>query len=211
MKDPYEVLGVNRSATEDEVKAAYRALAKKYHPDKYAGSDLADLANEKMQEINEAYDTICKGGFKAQSSSGYNYGYSSSYTGGYGSSANSDFDASTVIAMINAGRLDEAMNILENVQNRSRNAQWNFLMGQVMMRKGWLDKAAVYFKTAYSMEPNNPDYRNAYESTNVHRAGGYRTRQGTSRDTSDLCDICTALWCADTCCECMGGDLISCC
>lgn len=211
MKDPYEVLGVSRSATEDEIKSAYRALAKKYHPDKYAGSDLADLANEKMQEINEAYDTICKGGFKSQSSSGYDYGYSSSYSGGYGSSARSNFDANTIISMINAGRLDEAMNMLENVTNRDRNAQWNFLMGQVMMRKGWLDKAATYFSTAYSMEPNNPDYRNAYESTNLHRAGGYRTRPGTSRDSADLCDICATLWCADTCCECMGGDLISCC
>lgn len=207
MKDPYEVLGVSRSATEDEIKTAYRTLAKKYHPDKYAGSDLADLANEKMQEINEAYDTICKNGFKAKNSSGYSYG---TY-GSYGSSANSDFDVATVITMINAGRLDEALNVLENVKNASRNAQWHFLMGNIMMRKGWLDKAASYFGTAYSMEPDNSDYRTAYESTNLHRAGGYRTRPGTRKDSADLCDICTALWCADTCCECMGGDLIPCC
>lgn len=208
MKDPYEVLGVSRSATEEEIKTAYRALAKKYHPDKYAGSDLADLANEKMQEINEAYDTLSKSGFKAQgSSSGYSYGY----TGSYGSSENSYFDVNTVIALINSGRLDDALTVLENVKNSSRNAQWNFLMGQVMMRKGWLDKASVYFGTAYSMEPNNPDYRRAYESMNMNRAGGYRTRTGTQRDSSDLCDICTALWCADSCCECMGGDLIPCC
>jgi len=62
MKNPYEVLGVRPGASEEEIKAAYRALAKKYHPDKYANSDLADLANEKMQEINEAYDAIIKGG-----------------------------------------------------------------------------------------------------------------------------------------------------
>ena len=207
MKDPYEVLGVSRGASEEEVKAAYRALAKKYHPDKYAGSDLADLANEKMQEINEAYDTICKSGFKAQSSS-YNYGYS----GGYGASSGSNaFDANSVISLINAGRLDEALNILENVPNSVRNAQWNYLMGQVMMRKGWLDKAGVYFSTAYSMDPGNPEYKNAYEKTNLHRAGGYRTRPGTSKDSDDLCSICASLWCADTCCECMGGDLIPCC
>ncbi|MDD6022201.1 MAG: DnaJ domain-containing protein [Acutalibacteraceae bacterium] len=206
MKDPYEVLGVSRSASEEEVKAAYRKLAKKYHPDKYAGSDLADLANEKMQEINEAYDAICKGGFKKQNS-GYNYGY----TGSYGSSGSDSFDVNQVISLINGGKLDEALNILENVPNSRRTARWNFLMGQIMMRKGWLEKASAYFSVAYSMEPGNAEYRNAYESTNLHRAGGYRTSPGTTKDENDLCKICTGLWCADTCCECMGGDLISCC
>ena len=59
-KDPYTVLGVSRSSTDEEIKKAYRELAKKYHPDNYADSSLADLANEKMKEINEAYDTIQK-------------------------------------------------------------------------------------------------------------------------------------------------------
>ena len=57
-KDPYKVLGVDRTATDDEIKSAYRELAKKYHPDNYVGSPLADLAQEKMKEINEAYDKI---------------------------------------------------------------------------------------------------------------------------------------------------------
>lgn len=58
MSDPYKILGVPPTATDDEVKSAYRALAKKYHPDNYAGSPVADLADEKMKEINQAYDTI---------------------------------------------------------------------------------------------------------------------------------------------------------
>ncbi len=58
MTDPYKVLGVSPSATDDEVKDAYRKLAKKYHPDQYADSPLKDLADEKMKEINEAYDAI---------------------------------------------------------------------------------------------------------------------------------------------------------
>ena len=58
MTDPYKVLGVAPDASDDEVKKAYRALARKYHPDKYRDSDLADLASEKMKEVNAAYEEI---------------------------------------------------------------------------------------------------------------------------------------------------------
>ena len=60
MRDPYQVLGVNPNATDDEVKKAYRELARKYHPDNYVNTPLADLAGEKMKEVNEAYETIQK-------------------------------------------------------------------------------------------------------------------------------------------------------
>ena len=58
MSDPYKVLGVSPTATDEQVKEAYRALAKKYHPDQYSGSPIADLAGEKMKEINEAYEIL---------------------------------------------------------------------------------------------------------------------------------------------------------
>jgi curved DNA-binding protein CbpA len=61
LRDPYEVLGVPRGAGLEEVKKRYRELASKYHPDKYAGNELADLAQEKMKAINEAYDAIIRG------------------------------------------------------------------------------------------------------------------------------------------------------
>ena len=68
MKDPYEVLGVPHGASQEQIKKAYRDLARKYHPDNYTDNPLADLAQEKMKEINEAYDTLTKGGGAAQSS-----------------------------------------------------------------------------------------------------------------------------------------------
>ena len=76
MMDAYKLLGVSPDATDDEIKKAYRALARKYHPDKYRDSDLADLASEKMKHINAAYEQIKdmreKGG---NGQGGYNGGY----------------------------------------------------------------------------------------------------------------------------------------
>ena len=57
-RDYYEILGVSKNASDDEIKKAYRDLAKKYHPDKYANSPLADVAEQKMKEINEAYAVL---------------------------------------------------------------------------------------------------------------------------------------------------------
>ena len=57
-KNPYEILGVSENATDEQIKNAYRELAKKYHPDSFEDSPLVDLAKEKMQEINDAYDEI---------------------------------------------------------------------------------------------------------------------------------------------------------
>ena len=69
MKNPYEILGVSPNATEDEIKEAYKALAKKYHPDKYVDNPLSDLAAEKMRDINWAYAELSKnkGSYSSQS------------------------------------------------------------------------------------------------------------------------------------------------
>ena len=59
MKDPYSILGVSPGASDEEVKNAYRNLARRYHPDNYDDNNpLKDLAKDKMQEINAAYDEI---------------------------------------------------------------------------------------------------------------------------------------------------------
>ena len=88
--DPYKVLGISSDATDAEVKKAYRALAKKYHPDNYVNNPLADLAAEKMKQINEAYDEIQKqraaglsSGSSAGGAGGASYGGSGAQSGEY--------------------------------------------------------------------------------------------------------------------------------
>lgn len=214
MRDPYEVLGLQRGASLDQVKTAYRTLAKKYHPDNYSGSPLQSAANEKMQEINEAYDAIISG--KASSNS-YGNTYGNTYSNPFSSyqSSNSSYsryanDYTYVINLINSGRLDDAEVLLENMSMNTRDAQWYYLKGRINYNRGWIDQARTYFATAYNMEPTNAEYRNFYENMNMQRNGGtYRTGRRTS--STDCTDVLCGLCIADTCCECMGGDLIGCC
>lgn len=204
MTDPYKVLGVSRDASDEEIKKAYRELARKYHPDNYANNPLSDLVQEKMKEINEAYDTIQKQRAAAKS------GQYTSGDGDYSRSSTGDY--ARIRELINAGRFSEAELILDAAAQSDRNAEWNYLKGCVLVRRGWYFDAQKYFETACYMDPNNPEYRAALNNirANANAYGrGYRTQNHTG-DCSG-CDICSSLLCADCLCECCGGDLIRCC
>ena len=199
MKDPYVVLGVSKNATDEQIKDAYRELARKYHPDNYADNPLSDLAGEKMKEVNEAYDTIMN---SRRAPKGNNSGYSNT----------ANFAFPEVRNLINQNRLEQAQEVLDGVPPQQRNAEWYFLNGTLLYRRGWFDQAYTSFATAARMEPMNPEYRDALNRAQ-RQAGSqynpYRT-YGTGAGC-DGCDCCTNLLCADCCCECMGGDLIPCC
>ena len=118
MTDPYKVLGVSPNATDDEVKDAYRRLARKYHPDNYVNNPLSDLATEKMKEINEAYDEIQrqrKSGGSGYGQQSYGGGYQQSYGGyqrnygGYQQNYGGSSQFADIRRLINLNRLETAL------------------------------------------------------------------------------------------------------
>lgn len=193
MNDPYQVLGVPESATDDEIKRAYRELARKYHPDNYHDNPLADLAQEKMKEINAAYEEINKrrsgGGTRnAAASGGYGYGY-----GSYRSTSGSSVLQQVRIA-IQTGDLSRAEALLANYSDH--NAEWNFLRGAICYRRGWMDEAKRYYQTACQMEPGNAEYAEALEYMENGTRRAYRPGSemfGTEACSSNLClPLCCA-------------------
>ena len=220
MTDPYQVLGVSPSATDEQIKSAYRELARKYHPDNYVNNPLADLAQEKMKEINEAYDQIQRQrkqqqqSYSGQASAnrGYsNAGYSRQSYSGQGRSQFAD-----IRQLLNANRLSEAEELLEGIPQQRRDAEWYYLRGRVFYVHGWLDQAYSYYTRAVQMNPGNAEYQTALNQLMWQRntgrpSGGYGDYRNVQSGGMSGCDMCSGLICADCCCECMGGYLISCC
>ncbi len=205
MKNPYEVLGVSPDASDEEVKKAYRALARKYHPDKYRDSDLADVANEKMKEINAAYEEIQKMRSGKNSS-----GSQSFYNGNPRTDGASDRRFAEVRRLINDNSIADAERILRGMEATAQNAEWHFLMGCVAFKRGYFLDAQKLFDRACGMDPYNAEYRAARDQLRAQTAGygnGYRTASSADQ----ACNCCSSLLCADCCCEAMGGDLIPCC
>ncbi len=204
------------TATDEEVKKAYRELVRKYHPDKYVDNPLADIAAEKMKDINAAYDQIQKDRkagrtYSSQSGSysgGYNqggyYGGSANYGGGYYNTGNSRFG--DIRRLISQNRIAEAEELLDGVPEYNRNAEWYFLKGTVFYRRGWLSEAARNFQRAYQMEPQNQEYAAAYQRIAYQQQYGTspNMRQGQSGMyccPCDPCDFCTCLMCTDCLCN----------
>ena len=199
MSDPYSVLGVKPDASDEEVKRAYRELARKYHPDNYQNNPLADLAEEKMKEINEAYDAITR-----MRGSGASGGYQSSYQGGYQRQQQySGAGGSLYIQVrqaINMGDLSRAEQLLRTAP--TQDAEWHFLTGSIAYRKGWLDEATQHFQMACNMDPSNGEYRQAMM---MMRQGGQAYRPYGYGGGMDSCDLCTTCLCLNCLCNGCGG------
>ena len=212
MNDPYKILGVPEDASDEEIKKAYRELARKYHPDNYHDNPLEDLAQEKMKEINAAYEQITKerasdrrtgGAGGAYGGGSYGYGGYQSY-GGYGSSQSSVLQQARIA--INTGNISRAEALLANYSDH--NAEWNFLKGVVCYRRGWMDEALRYYRTAVQMDPGNAEYRQALDYMEGTDDTAYRP--GGSFGTLCSGNPCLSMCCLYTLCS-SGGYWWFCC
>ncbi len=210
MNDPYSVLGVSRTATQEEVAAAYRKLAKKYHPDLNPGNEEAA---KKMSEINAAYDAIKNGtadsfGSSGGSGSAGSYG---GYSGGsygdpfggfggfgnfggfggygnYGGYHQAQLDPMQMAALlINSGRYAEALRVLESVKNKS--ARWYYYSAIANSATGNSITALNHARIAVNMEPANPDYTKLL--TKLER-GGQVYREQSSQQFGGFNPVCSS-------------------
>lgn len=175
IEDPYKVLGVSPNATDDEIKQAYRRLAKKYHPDRNPGDASAA---KKMQEVNAAYEQIKNpDAYRQQAGGGYQSYGSYDPFGGYGQQESDPYQRSAE-QYIRFGRFREALNALQN--SAAKDARWYYLSALANEGLGNQITALEHIRRAVSMEPGNAIYlqtlRNMESGGSAYRqhSGNYR-------------------------------------
>ena len=212
IEDPYKILGVSPDASDEEIKKAYRELAKKYHPDRNPGDEEAA---KKMQQVNAAYEQI-KNPEKARQSGGYGgysqydpFGFGGYRQYSYGSTDSGDSYQRSAMNYIRFGRYREALNTLEN--SSDRNARWYYLSALANHGLGNQVTALEHIRRAVSMEPDNQEY---LDTLNRIEFGGAAYRQQAGNFTgfemrSNPCmNLCLCYLCQMLCC---GRPVIWCC
>ena len=208
--DPYKVLGLGPDASDEEIKRAYRRLAKKYHPDLNPGDQEAA---RKMQEVNAAYEQIKNPEKAAQNGQAGYGGYYDPFGGyrqqGYGGSQTGDQYQQAAYQYIRFGRYQEALNALVNCTQRD--ARWYYLSALANQGLGNQVTALEHIRKAVSMDPDNPEYLDAL---NRIEYGGsvYRQQAGNFRGFTMGRDPCTNLClCYLVNLFCCGGNGFFCC
>lgn len=227
MNDPYQILGVSRDATDEEIKKAYRALSRKYHPDANINNPLKDEAEKKFKEVQQAYQQIMDE--REHGGTGYKNPYGDSYGnsgyggfGGFGggfygqsrqsSSGGNESDIHLQAAgnYIRSGHYKEALNVLDGIENRG--ALWYFYSASANSGFGNNVTALEHAKEAVRLEPDNWQYQMLLQR--LQGGGGwYQQRQGmygypTVNANSYCLKLCIANLLCNLCCGsgmCCGG------
>lgn len=220
MSDPYQVLGVSRDASDEEIKKAYRALSRKYHPDANINNPNKDKAEEMFKIVQQAYNQIMKEKEMGYSSSGSSYsgygGYSGygqtgrSSGGGYGYDGDNQQNGNpygddetgmhlkAAVNYINSGAFQEAINVLNGIDNRD--GRWYYYSAQANSGAGNTATALEHAKHAVEIDPDNVAYQNLYRQ--LQSGGQWYAGRGQSygRTTMNPGGYCMTLLCLNLCC-----------
>lgn len=205
--DPYKILGVSPDASDEEIKRAYRQLAKKYHPDRNPGD--AEAA-KKMQQVNAAYEQI-KNPEKAAPNTGSGYGsyggygsydpFGGSYQRTYTQAETGDSYQQAAYNYIRYRRYREALNALQN--SAERNARWYYLSALANNGLGNQVTALEHIRRAVSMDPNNAEYLDLLDRIE-HGGDAYRRQAGnfTGFSGNSVCpSLCLCYFAQLFCCR----------
>lgn len=224
-QDPYKVLGVSPDASDEEIKKAYRELAKKYHPDRNPGDEAAA---KKMNEVNAAYDLI-KSGNASSGQSGYNGAYSGSYGNSYSQGGSyyswgpfggfygwdgsyqqqqrqqqtERIEYTAAKNYIRQGMYKEALTALSGVPLSERDGKWYYLSAGANMYMGNKIAALDAAKKAVEIDPGNEEYRRLLSQ--LQSGGDFYNNYSSSYQSGLsperlLCTLCAANACLGPLC-----------
>ena len=200
MMDPYSILNISPSATDQEIKKAYRTLSKKYHPDANVDNPNAAQYEEKFKQVQEAYQQIMDERNGKQTS--YQQGFHTHQDHSTGSEEDLRFQAA--INFIRNHRFEEALHVLNDMEDRS--AKWYYISAITHSAIGNNATAIQYAKTAVQLEPKNYEYQNLLQQLQL-RGSHYQNMQhtymgGTDVNTDSCMRCCMANLLINLCCGC---------
>lgn len=210
--NPFVILGVNKNATQSEILEAYKQKRAYYQAHVFDEGESGAQAASMLNQLDDAYQQAME------------MAVESATVTGEGESAYEQ-----VKQAIRSKDIETAQKLLDDMSYRG--AEWHYYQSVVFYEKNWLNDTKKQLEIALQMDPQNEKYQRALDNLKkkidgsrpydkegakgVYNADSTQTdRTYTQRDgavADGICSACQALWCADCCCECMGGDLIRCC
>ena len=210
--DPYQVLGVSRSASDDEIKKAYRNLSRKYHPDANINNPNKEQAEERFKQVQQAYDRIMKerqGGYTSDDAYGAGNGPFGGFGGYYYESNRSRQSAGQENVKLTAAAnyirnhcYPEALHVLEEIPFSERTGTWYYYSAVAHSGQGNTATAMEQIKKAIALEPNNMQYRQFEQHLQYGGAWYTNMGQGYDRPYSGASRFCLSAWLMSLLCGC---------